>query len=101
MEISVHTRGTSLVSQVTWSHDRYDRADPNISTVKCRDDVLRLRSVFSLPFTTLAGLPDAPGLVRDATISLGVEYERVFSKIDNYRYQNVRVIATFTKHFDF
>lgn len=94
-------RGMYLLSNASWEGDWYDEADPNINSTKRRDNILRLRTIFGIPFATLTGWTTAPRPLRDVGISIGYEYTRAFSNIDNYRYQNHRVMAALTKRFDF
>jgi hypothetical protein len=60
-----------------------------------------VRTIFGVPFATLTGWSDAPRPLRDVGISVGFEYTRAFSNIDNYRYHNYRVMTSLTKRFDF
>jgi len=94
-------RGMFLLSNVSWEGDWYDGADPNINATKREDDILRVRTVFGVPFATLTGWDTAPRPLRDVGISVGFEYTRAFSNIDNYRYHNFRVMGALTKRFDF
>ncbi len=94
-------RGMFLLTNVSWEGDWYDEADPNISGTKREDNIVRFRTIFGVPFATLTGWTDAPRPLRDVGISVGFEYTRAFSNIDNYRYQNYRVMTALTKRFDF
>jgi hypothetical protein len=94
-------RGMFLLSNVSWEGDWYDGADPNINSTKREDNILRVRTIFGIPFATLTGWDTAPRPLRDVGISVGFEYTRAFSNIDNYRYQNYRVMGALTKRFDF
>jgi hypothetical protein len=94
-------RGMFLLTNVSWEGDWYDEADPNINTTKREDHILRVRTIFGVPFATLTGWSDAPRPLRDVGISVGFEYTRAFSNIDNYRYHNYRVMTSLTKRFDF
>ncbi len=94
-------RGMFLLSSASWEGQWYDEADPNINGTKREDNILRLRTIFGVPFATLTGWTTAPRPLRDVGISVGYEYSRAFSNIDNYRYQNHRVTAAITKRFDF
>jgi len=94
-------RGMFLLTNVTWEGDWYDAADPNINGTKREDNILRVRTVFGIPFATLTGWDTAPRPWRDIGISVGFEYTRAFSNIDNYRYHNYRVMGALTKRFDF
>lgn len=94
-------RGMFLLGNVSWEGDWYDEADPNINTTKRQDNILRVRTIFGVPFATLTGWTDAPRPLRDVGISIGFEYTRAFSNIDNYRYHNYRVMGALTKRFDF
>lgn len=94
-------RGMFLLSNVSWEGDWYDEADPNINATKRNDNILRVRTIFGIPFATLTGWTTAPRPLRDVGISVGFEYTRAFSNIDNYRYQNYRVMGALTKRFDF
>jgi tetratricopeptide (TPR) repeat protein len=94
-------RGMFLLSNASWEGDWYDAADPNINGTKREDNILRVRTIFGVPFATLTGWNTAPRLLRDIGISIGFEYTRAFSNIDNYRYHNYRVMGALTKRFDF
>jgi tetratricopeptide (TPR) repeat protein len=94
-------RGMFLLTNLSWEGDWYDGSDPNINSTKREDNILRVRTVFGVPFATLTGWNTAPRPLRDVGISVGYEYTRAFSNIDNYRYQNHRVMAALTKRFDF
>jgi hypothetical protein len=86
---------------VSWEGDWYDEADLVINATKREDHILRVRTIFGVPFATLTGWSDAPRPIRDIGISVGFEYTRAFSNIDNYRYHNYRVMGALTKRFDF
>ena len=90
-----------LLTNVSWEGDWYDGPDPNINTTTRRDNILRARTIFGIPFATLTGWNTAPRPLRDVGISVGFEYTRAFSNIDNFRYQNFRVMTALTKRFDF
>lgn len=94
-------RGMFLLSNASWEGDWYDGADPNINSAKRKDNILRIRTIFGVPFATLIGWSTAPRPLRDVGISVGFEYTRVFSNIDNFRYHNYRVMTALTKRFDF
>jgi hypothetical protein len=94
-------RGMYLLSTVSWEGDWYDEADLVINATKREDHILRVRTIFGVPFATLTGWSDAPRPIRDIGISVGFEYTRAFSNIDNYRYHNYRVMGALTKRFDF
>jgi len=94
-------RGMFLLTNVSWEGDWYAAADPNINSTKREDNILRVRTVFGVPFATLTGWDTAPRPLRDVGISVGFEYTRAFSNIDNYRYHNFRVMGALTKRFDF
>lgn len=94
-------RGMFLLTNVSWEGDWYDESDPNINSTKREDNILRVRTIFGIPFATLTGWTDAPRPLRDVGISVGFEYTRAFSNIDNYRYHNYRVMGALTKRFDF
>lgn len=94
-------RGMFLLSNVSWEGDWYDAADPNIGPAKREDNILRVRTVLGVPFATLTGWDTAPRPLRDVGVSVGFEYTRAFSNIDNYRYHNFRVMGALTKRFDF
>jgi hypothetical protein len=94
-------RGMFLLTDVSWEGNWYDEADPNINATKREDHLLRVRTVFGVPFATLTGWDTAPRPLRDIGISVGFEYTRAFSNIDNYRYHNFRVTGALTKRFDF
>lgn len=94
-------RGMFLLTDVSWQGDWYDAADPNINATKREDNFLRARTIFGVPFATLTGWDTAPRPLRDIGISVGFEYTRAFSNIDNYRYHNFRVMGALTKRFDF
>jgi hypothetical protein len=94
-------RGMFLLSSVSWEGDWYDEADPNINGTKREDNILRVRTIFGVPFATLTGWSTAPRPLRDVGVSVGFEYTRAFSNIDNYRYHNYRVMGALTKRFDF
>lgn len=94
-------RGMFLLTNVSWEGDFYDESDPNINGTKREDHILRVRTIFGVPFATLTGWSTAPRPLRDIGISVGFEYTRAFSNIDNYRYHNYRVTGALTKRFDF
>jgi hypothetical protein len=94
-------RGMYLLTDVSWEGNWYDESDPNINTTRREDHLLRARTVFGIPFATLTGWDQAPRPLRDIGISVGFEYTRAFSNIDNYRYHNFRVMGALTKRFDF
>ncbi len=94
-------RGMFLLTNVSWEGDWYDGNDPNIGPTKREDNILRIRTIFGIPFATLTGWDTAPRPLRDVGISVGFEYTRAFSNIDNYRYHNYRVMGALTKRFDF
>jgi hypothetical protein len=94
-------RGMFLLTNVSWEGDWYDADDPNIGPIERHDDLVRFRSIFGVPFSTLTGWQTAPRFLRDIGVSVGFEYTRAFSNIDNYRYQNYRVMGALTKRFDF
>jgi hypothetical protein len=94
-------RGMFLLTNVSWEGDWYDEADPNINATKREDNIVRVRTIFGIPFATLTGWTEAPRPLRDVGISVGFEYTRAFSNIDNYRYHNYRVMTSLTKRFDF
>ena len=94
-------RGMFLLSNASWEGDWYDGADPNINATRREDNILRVRTIFGVPFATLTGWNTAPRPLRDLGISIGFEYTRAFSNIDNYRYHNYRVMGALTKRFDF
>ncbi len=94
-------RGMFLLTNVSWEGDWYDESDPNINSTKREDNILRVRTIFGIPFATLTGWNTAPRPLRDVGISVGFEYSRAFSNIDNYRYHNYRVMGALTKRFDF
>jgi hypothetical protein len=94
-------RGMFLLTNVYWEGNWYDEADPNISTAKREDNIVRVRLIFGVPFAVLTGWSNAPRPLRDVGISVGFEYTRAFSNIDNFRYHNYRAMAALTKRFDF
>ena len=94
-------RGMFLLTNLSWEGDWYNEADPNINATKREDNILRARAIFGIPFATLTGWDTAPRPLRDVGISVGFEYTRAFSNIDNYRYHNYRVMGALTKRFDF
>lgn len=94
-------RGMFLLSNASWEGDWYDGADPNISGTERKDNILRIRTIFGVPFATLVGWSAAPRPLRDIGVSIGFEYTRAFSNIDNFRYHNYRVMGALTKRFDF
>jgi hypothetical protein len=94
-------RGMFLLSSASWEGQWYDEADPNINSTKREDNILRLRTIFGIPFATLTGWTTAPRPLRDVGISVGFEYSRAFSNIDNFRFHNYRVTGALTKRFDF
>ncbi|MCW5770423.1 MAG: hypothetical protein KIT16_02215 [Rhodospirillaceae bacterium] len=94
-------RGMYLLSNLSWEGDWYDGADPNVNATVRKDDLVRFRAIFGVPFATLTGWSTAPRPLRDIGISIGFEYTRAFSNVDNYRYQNFRVMGALTKRFDF
>lgn len=94
-------RGMYMLTNLSWEGDWYDAADPNVNTTERKDDLVRFRTIFGVPFATLTGWKTAPRPLRDIGISVGFEYTRAFSNIDNYRYHNFRVMGALTKRFDF
>lgn len=94
-------RGMFLLANVSWEGQWYDENDPNINATKREDNILRVRTIFGVPFATLTGWATAPRPLRDVGFSVGYEYTRAFSNIDNFRYHNHRVMGSITKRFDF
>jgi hypothetical protein len=94
-------RGMFLLTNVSWEGQWYDEPDPNITPTKREDNILRVRTIFGVPFATLTGWSTAPRPLRDVGLSVGYEYSRAFSNIDNFRYHNHRVMGSITKRFDF
>lgn len=95
-------RGMFLATRFSVERDAYDSADPAINLTQLRrDTIFRIRSTFGIPVATLTGWDDAPRPIRDAIVSLGVEYSRGRSNQSVYDYENVRVMVAIARRFNF
>ncbi len=95
-------RGMFLATRLSVARDTYDSADPVIDPVQLRSDtIFKIRSTFGIPIGTLTGWDDAPRPIRDAIVSLGVEYSRGRSNQAVYSYENVRVMLGLAQRFNF
>ncbi len=94
--------GAFLATRLAVAWDTYDGPDPVINPVQTRQDtIFRIRSTFGIPIVTLTGWDDAPRPIRDAIVSLGIEYTRAWSNQSLYDYQNFRVMLAIARRFNF
>ena len=90
--------GAFLLSSVTSNLDRYDGADPFISTLTRRENTVRARATFGIP---LGSLGDVPEGWSDVSLTATAEAFRQVSTITNYTYNNYRLSLGLGKVWEF
>jgi len=87
-------RGTFLLSSLALHDDSYEQADPFISQTLRNDRTVRLGFTYGVPFDLIH-----PKL-KDFLGTVGYEYYRAFSTVENYAYIDNKVTALVTYRWE-
>ena len=91
--------GMYLQSNLSWTYNIHDGPDLLESSRTRYQHFVEVGTTFGVPVSALFRSRKLPELIRQVNITLGVAYERSFSNIRNYRYQNWRFNVGLTRQF--
>jgi hypothetical protein len=93
--------GAVVSTSLAYLHTKYDQANTIESLTTRRQDYMIAGIGIAIPITTIIPQISLKKSFRNITISTGVEYERSFSNVVNYKFSNWRFTFGITKSFSF
>jgi hypothetical protein len=91
--------GAVVSTSLAYLHTKYDQANTIESLTTRRQDYMIAGIGIAIPITTIIPQISLKKSFRNITISTGVEYERSFSNVVNYKFSNWRFTFGITKSF--
>lgn len=94
-------RGQFVINGVDLGRDVYDEPEMAIAARLRRDNFIRYRVTYGVPFEAFPLGKHLPGPLKDILLSLSYEYYRAHSNITNYTYRNNKFQAILSKKWEF
>ena len=93
--------GQFLLNHLSLQIDRYDTADPFVSSRIRKDQILRYRITYGAPLVHFFGPGILPKQLEDVTFGGSIEWLRADSNLPNFNYNNWKLQALLTKKWQF